>query len=118
MKPSRRNRWLAWIAAYLILIAGSWWGLVTVRARAIHAYGTPQAQMEWESWRTAVANRKAGDPAVRRSVPKSPEPPTLVLLRDYFVPCAAMLLLTETALFVTTSFLLVGAIRTSHHVCV
>ena len=118
MKSARRNRWLLWTVAYLILIAGSWWGLATVRARAIQAYSTPQALTEWETWRTAVANRKAGDPAVRRSVPKSPEPPTLVLLRDYFVPCAAMLLLTETALFVTTSFLVMGAIRTSSHVSV
>lgn len=113
-RTSANSIWAVPLIIGILMIAASLGGLWMIRVRAMAAYATPQAQEDWEAWRTAVATGKAGDPAVKRRVPKSSEPPTLVLLRDHFFVCASLLVITEAALLATLSIMLMGSFRTSN----
>lgn len=73
-------------------------GLWHVRGRVIAELGTPEARADWEAWRQGVADRQ-GDGVVQRRIPKSDEPPHLVLLRDYFPGVLGSLFLVATFLY-------------------
>ena len=53
------------------------------RSRLVKRLSTPAAQEEWDAWRKTAEEQSQSGP-VRRAKTRSPEPPTLVLLRDYF----------------------------------
>jgi hypothetical protein len=85
--PSDRSRvgrtlWALGYVAVLGLIA---WGVVAARQRTVRLLGTPEALRAWQDFQRQERERAAqqGQP-VRRRVPTSPEPPALVLMRDYF----------------------------------
>jgi hypothetical protein len=99
----------------VFLVTLSLFGLWSVRERGMAAFDNPKARQEWDGWRDAVASGKAGDSSVKRRIPKSPEPPTLVLLRDHFLVCASLLVVTEAALFATIAFMVIGALRKKQH---
>jgi len=58
--------------------------LFAARAWALAELSTPQAMEQWETWREGVRNQQDQAAPVYHRIPKSPEPPALVLLRDYF----------------------------------
>lgn len=70
------------MAGYLLLMAGLVFGLSTLRGQVIADLSTPAARADWEAWRQREAPQEKG--VVHRRIPKSEEPPHLVLLRDYF----------------------------------
>jgi len=82
-------RYWPWIVALLILILGevalvSW--LRDSRQTWIDNNSTPAVQASWEEWRADAAKQTgaAGTGPVKRKMPKSSEPPFVVLLRDHF----------------------------------
>lgn len=82
-------RYWPWVLALLILILGevalvSW--LRDSRQTWIDNNSTPAVQASWEEWRADAAKQDgtAGAGPVKRKVPKSSEPPFVVLLRDHF----------------------------------
>jgi hypothetical protein len=60
------------------------WSLRSARTWALTELATPDSIREWESWREDVRQQDEARGPVRRRVPKSAEPPALVLMRDYF----------------------------------
>lgn len=74
--------WL--LAAGLIasLAAGAW-AAVLARDWTLRRLGTPEARTEWSDWKRDV-ERQQPTAVVQRRVPKSDEPPWLVLMRDHF----------------------------------
>ncbi len=70
------------LVCYLLLMAGLVLGLSTLRGQVIADLSTPKARADWEAWRQRNAPQEKG--VIHRRVPKSEEPPHLVLLRDYF----------------------------------
>jgi hypothetical protein len=99
-------RYWPWILALLILILGevalvSW--LRDSRQTWIDNNSTPTAQASWDQYRKDAA-KQTGEPGtgpVKRRVPKSSEPPFVVLLRDHFgvVQTAAVVFSTVLYLF-------------------
>jgi hypothetical protein len=63
------------------------------RRAALDTLSTPEAKAQWDEWRAAAKSLNEHGP-VQRRVPKSDEPPALVLMRDYFG-----IVLTAGALF-------------------
>ncbi len=107
MKPSS----YAWLAAYLAVLAAVVGGLLYGRQQALAVYGTAQEQTNWDAWREG-ATKMADEPGpVKRRAPKSAEPPALVLMRDYFIACAALSLVLSSVLFGTFMFFIRGAIH-------
>jgi hypothetical protein len=75
---------LVLIAGYLILVGAILWSLIEVRDWALAELATPEAIRQWEAWREDERQQEKQAGPVRRRVPKSAEPPALVLMRDYF----------------------------------
>jgi hypothetical protein len=95
--------WLLLYLAWMSLLVG---GLFAARQSVTRVYGGAEAQRQWEQFRDDMARLSEEGPVQRRP-PKSPEPPALRLMRDYFAVC-----LTATLVFGTLLFaMLAGAVR-------
>ena len=94
--------YVAWIAAILSLAFGA-------RRSVLDTLATPQAQAEWDHWRAAAKDLNEHGP-VQRRVPKSVEPPALVLMRDYFGTVLAAGGLFGTLLFAAVALPLRGVV--------
>jgi hypothetical protein len=103
---------LAWLLAYVATMALVCAGLAYGRANLLAAYGSEEAFSDWNMWRFEVAVEQGmGKPSVQRRIPKSEEPPALVLMRDYFPACLGLALLLSTVLFGTFAFFVRGALQ-------
>ncbi|HEY4233297.1 MAG TPA: hypothetical protein VGM76_07710 [Lacipirellulaceae bacterium] len=104
-----RGRWIWWSAAcYAILVVGVVWSLFAARRWALADLATPQSTAEWEAWRADVRAEQDQPSPVHRAVPKSAEPPALVLMRDYFRVSLTGAILFSSVLFWICSWLLHG----------
>lgn len=106
---SRRVHNLLWFLAYLAVIAMVVVLLVRGRNRLLPQLAQPDARADWQSWRDDVKNSQDTGP-VRRRVPKSSEPPLLVLLRDYFGTCLTAAIFFTSLLFAVTMIFVRGAV--------
>ncbi len=108
-RPYRLHRTgLAWLVVYLLSMALIVWLVFHVRARVLEDLGTPEARAEWEDWRRATLEQSQTGP-VRRTEARSTEPPTLVLLRDYFGIMLAAAVVFSSLLFATAMIAVRGA---------
>ena len=102
---------LAWLLAYITVMALLLGGLMYGRSQALATYGTADAQTEWDAWRKDAKQMAAGSGPVKRREPKSAQPPALVLMRDHFAACAGVAVLLSTVLFGTFMFFIRGAVQ-------
>lgn len=100
---------IGWLLAYFAVIALVIGGVNYMRSVATTIYGTAQAQTEWDEWREDVKELEKQPYPVKRRVPKSVEPPALVLMRDYFGVCLAVAVVLTSVLFGTFMVLARGA---------
>lgn len=84
MLAKSRNRLAWWISGYAMLVVGIVVVMFWQRQKVLQEYSTPAALAEWKAWREDVEKEQANPGPVSRRVPKSVEPPALVLMRDYF----------------------------------
>lgn len=102
---------LAWLLAYITVMALVCGGMAYGRWQAFHTYGTEAEQMNWRTWRIDTAIEQThGTGPVQRKTPKSDEPPALVLMRDYFAVCLGGSLLLSSVLFGTFMIFIRGAL--------
>ena len=93
---------------YIVLIGAVTWGMSRRRRWALQSYEGESARQDWEAWRDEARKQADGDVPVRRRVPKSAEPPALVLMRDYYYQCLVGALTVTTALTASMLFLFSG----------
>jgi hypothetical protein len=74
--------------------------MVGVRSNALQS-ANEDSRRDWEAWREAVQESQSGTGPVQRRVPKSDEPPALVLMRDHFGVCLTIALVLSSILFGT-----------------
>jgi hypothetical protein len=100
---------LPWALAYVVILTVVLERTFYARRAALAVYGSREAQEEWDTWRDdAKAMAEAAGP-VKRRIPKSAEPPALVLMRDYFSICLSLAVVLSTVLFGTFMFFVRGA---------
>jgi hypothetical protein len=99
---------LAWLVAYLLTIGLIVWLVFHVRTTVLQNLSTPEARAEWDEWRQASEEQSQSGP-VRRARSESPEPPTLVLLRDYFGIMLTAAIVFSSLLFATAMIAIRGA---------
>jgi hypothetical protein len=73
-----------WLVGYVALVVAVVWWVFAARDWAQAELTKPESAAAWETWREDVAADQNRPVPVQRRVPKSVEPPALVLTRDYF----------------------------------
>ena len=82
--------------------------LLVARQRALTTDGSVTSQENWQDWRAEAQRQQDGKGPVTRRVPRSSEPPSLVLLRDHFATSLAIVLVLSSALFFTIAIMVRG----------
>ena len=111
-KSTASRAWLVWLIAYLvveIVVVGL---VFQAREMALREMNTPEARAQWEAWREAEPNT-TDQGGVRRRPPSSPEPPTLVLLRDHFGVILGGAVFFSSLLFGSVAIVVRGALSNS-----
>jgi hypothetical protein len=101
------------IAGYVLLLGAIVWSLTAARHWAFTELATPESIREWETWREDVRQQDEQALPVRRRVPKSAEPPALVLMRDYFAVSLVGALLFMTLLYWLIAWFIYGILRST-----
>ena len=97
---------------YAVLMVVLVWGLVTLRHNVLREQSSLDARGDWQAWRSDVERQQQAPQTVARRVPKSAEPPALVLMRDYFVTCLVGAVLFVSLLFWAIAGLAIGSMTT------
>ncbi|MBI2479578.1 MAG: hypothetical protein HYV60_13385 [Planctomycetia bacterium] len=84
--------------------------LFVARQHALASDSTVASRENWQDWRAEAQRQEDGTGPVSRRVPKSSEPPSLVLLRDHFATGFAILVLLSSALFFTIAIMVRGVL--------
>jgi hypothetical protein len=101
-----RRRLLFLGAGYVAMVIAIVWSLVSARHWTFAELATPQATEEWQQWREEARRRQD------RRVPKSEEPPALVLMRDYFAVCLIGAIFFTSLLYWILAWLVIGMFAT------
>ncbi len=96
---------LGLVAVVIMCVSGMWFA----RQSALATFGSATAQAEWDEWRQEAADQSTSGGPVVRKVPKSSEPPALVLMRDHFGACVGAALVAVVGVYGTFILLLRGA---------
>jgi hypothetical protein len=99
---------IAWLALYALLVITVMWSLFTVRHWALAELAKPKSISDWQAWREDVRDQQSQPGPVKRSVPKSAEPPALVLMRDYFGVSLAGAIIFTTVLYWVIAWFVIG----------
>jgi hypothetical protein len=113
MNSSRRTNWLWWwIAAYIALAGGVVGGMFWMRQAVLSEFATEEASANWRAWREDVRQQQTNPGPVERKVPKSVEPPALVLMRNYFVVSLVGAVFFTSLLYWVMAWFISGALAT------
>ncbi|MBM4003200.1 MAG: hypothetical protein FJ295_07925 [Planctomycetes bacterium] len=96
--------WLLMAAAVVV-------AMVVARDLTLAAYGSQAARQEWETWRKVAQEQSQGGGPVQRRVPKSVEPPALVLMRDHFAVILPTLMVLLSCVYFTLAWMFAGVVR-------
>jgi len=109
-RPGQFGRWIwLWLACYFVLMGVIVWSMLAARQWALAELASPQANNDWQAWREDVKRQQTESGPVRLRVPKSPEPPAAVLLRDNFAVLFAGAVVLSSFLFWVVAWFLTGA---------
>ena len=106
----RAGGWWVWGACYLALVSAIVWSLFYARQRALVELATPGSVGDWQAWREDVKQQAEEAGPVERRIPRSAEPPALVLLRDFFGVSLGGAVLFSTVLYWIMAWLVTGAL--------
>jgi hypothetical protein len=112
MRPTYLD--LLLLVLFALLMAGVTWAMFAARERTLAQFAGPESRQQWDEWREAVREGKADMGMVKRQQSRSPEPPTLVLLRDHFITSLAGLLAISAVLYASIALSLRGVLSSSH----
>jgi hypothetical protein len=97
-----------WLAVYLLILTSIIVGVFALRERLQVTLSTPQARADWEMWRKKAGEQSTDKGPVQRRIPRSAEPPALVLLRDHFAVVLSAAVLFGSLLFAMLMFAVRG----------
>ena len=103
--------WRWWILGYIVLVAAVVGTMVRMRQWAVPDLSSPKSISQWQVWREDVREQQANPGPVERRVPKSDEPPALVLMRDYFTVLIIGAILFSSMLYWIIAWFVTGILR-------
>jgi hypothetical protein len=102
---------LYWTAAYIALAAIVVVGMFRWRRAVLAELSTPESLAAWREWREDVSQKNSSLGPIERKVPKSEEPPTLVLMRDNFAVSLVGAVFFSSLLYWIIAWFVTGALR-------
>ena len=95
---------------YLLVVVAILVALKSAKDSVRTEFDSVESRAAWDTWRRTAEKQAETPQSVRRSIPRSSEPPTLVLLRDHFGVCVAASVTISSALYWATALFLRGAL--------
>src|SRR4051812_7018442 len=103
--------WRWWIIGYLVMVCAVAGTMYSLRRSTVPDLSSPKAISAWQTWREDVREQQASHGPVERRIPKSDEPPALVLMRDYFGVLMAGALLFSSLLYWIMAWFVTGILK-------
>jgi hypothetical protein len=98
------TRWFAFsTAVYALLMTAVVATMLVARQSSIRKLSSPESLASWREWRQDVQEQQGQAGPVQRRVPKSNEPPALIMWRDYFA-----ISLTAAVVFTTLLYWIIS----------
>jgi hypothetical protein len=111
MRNASTKRWLPWwIAGYAALIAAVAGSMLWARQSVLSGLATPESISDWQSWRSDVKQKQADSGQAERRIPKSDQPPALILMREYFSVLMTGAILFMSLLYWITAWFITGIV--------
>jgi hypothetical protein len=112
---SRRTWFTLWLLGYAVVISAIISSMFWQRQQVLTTMSTAEARAEWDTWRDDVIRQQSNPGPVQRRIPKSTEPPALVLMRDYFTVSIVGATFFTSLLYWIVAWFVSGAISSSRH---
>jgi hypothetical protein len=106
-----RRWWWLWGVGYVAVFVAVVWSVFRAREWARVELAKPESTAAWEAWREDVRANQDKPVPVQRRVPKSAEPPALVLTRDFFGVMLGGALLFSSLLYWVVAWLVMGMLK-------
>ena len=110
-KTFGRLIWL-WAPIYFALLAGVVLGMFAARDWALADLSAPASLADWQQWREDVRTEQERPTTVERRIPKSTEPPMLVLMRDQYGVLLGAAVVFSSLLYWVFAWLITGMMKT------
>jgi hypothetical protein len=107
------RRWLPWLIAYGVILVAVVVATFKTRDWAIKRLATPNSMAAWQTWRDDVQRQQGKPGPVHRRVPKSDEPPALVMMRDHFSVSLVGAVLFSSILYWVFAWFVTGVIKSA-----
>ena len=104
--------WWLWGIGYIAMLVAVVWWFFAARDWARVELTKPESTAAWETWREDVQANQSRPAPVQRRVPKSLEPPALVLTRDYFSVSLTGAVLFSSLLYWVIAWFVTGILTT------
>jgi hypothetical protein len=103
--------WRWWIVGSVVLLGTVVGTMFWLRQSAVADLSSAKSISDWQAWREDVREQQTNRGAVERRVPKSDEPPELVLMRDYFKVLMLGAILFSSMLYWVIAWFVTGIFR-------
>ncbi len=112
IRRNRKSRLLqrVWLAGYLITMAAILYGMISLRNMQLDQNNSATTQADWQQWRNEAARQSTGKGPVQRRVPKTLDPPIMVLFSDHFSVIVIFSLLFGSAFYFMLYFFVHGTL--------
>jgi hypothetical protein len=101
-------RWIWWMIGFAVLVVAVVAAMFETRDWALAQLSTPESVADWQAWREDVRQQQGQSGPVQRRVPKSSEPPALVIMRDHFAVSLFAAVLFSTLLYWVMAWFVMG----------
>jgi hypothetical protein len=109
--PRVGHWWRLWIVGYVVLAGAVVGTMFWLRQSAVADLSSPKSISDWHQWREDVREQQTNRGPVERRVPKSDEPPALVLIRDNFGVLLVGALLFSSLLYWIMAWFVTGILK-------
>ena len=106
-----KHWWRWWVVGSIVLVVAVAGAMFSLRRSTVPDLSSPKAISAWQTWREDVREQQANHGPVERRIPKSDEPPALVLMRDYFVVLMVGALLFSSVLYWIMAWFVTGILK-------
>ena len=118
IRPNRKSRLLkrVWLAGYLMTMAAILCGMISLRNKQLDGNHSASTQADWQQWRNEAARQSAGEGPVQRRVPKTLDPPIMVLFSEHFPVIVIFSLLFGSAFYFMIYFFVHGTLTRNSNI--